>query len=414
MIYEKAEWVENLVQHLNRFTITANEDRTLEIYDFQLSDSTINIKSFGAVGDGITDDTKAIQAAFTAAKGKRIEIPSNFNCLITEQIVLPDDIIINSKGQFTCSGDEDYWFYADKPTRVIIENFKAELTTAFVSRTLLNRVLVCNTPIYFEVKKAEIIGSSTAIHCLYGENFICGDIILRNVLGVEAQYGYGINSSAKRTTIQSLTVLNDDAANGRHAIYINGDIWDTVLINNVFVKNWNKNPINIANTDSSMRCNMYIENATFVNANLAPTDVNTGCIHGIAGNPSALKLHVESLYVRNIGGPALSTADGCDDLYLGSLYAVELPKAPNANTYLVYIRSGINKQIKKVFCSGLNKNWLAGIYLRDTSAVIDDVYIGGTEGSEAVRLNNSNVILGNIQTEIIDKIYSTASTVKYK
>ena len=37
---------------------------------------TVSVKDFGAVGDGVTDDTAAFQAALTAAAGKRLSIPA--------------------------------------------------------------------------------------------------------------------------------------------------------------------------------------------------------------------------------------------------------------------------------------------------------------------------------------------------
>lgn len=51
---------------------------------------TVSVKDFGAVGDGVTDDTAAIQAATTNSNGKLVYFPAG-NYLFNEPIVLPSD-----------------------------------------------------------------------------------------------------------------------------------------------------------------------------------------------------------------------------------------------------------------------------------------------------------------------------------
>ncbi|AUO14806.1 hypothetical protein [Priestia megaterium] len=384
----------------------------------------INVKDFGVVGDFNpstmtgTDDTAALQAAFSAADGKRIIMPDSFNCKINNKINLPSNVTIDFKGKVTCVGDQDYWFSCTTPKRIIYENIRAEVTLDFGLRTKLNRVLYCNIPTYFEVKVAEIIGSSTAIHCLNGDDFICGDITLKNVYGTAAQYGYGVNTSAKRTTIKTLNVVNDNTTHGRHAIYINGSQWQNVDVGYIYVKNFNKNPINIANTDINAKCNFHLGTAVFINANMEPTVDTTGCINGTDENGSGVKIVIDNVRVNGIGGCAVSSNGvslGQDGFYIGNVYAENLAPAYFANTALVHIRYGNNKQVGKVVCTGLNTNWLCAVYLRDTNnAIVDDVYVSGTSGSQAVRMSNSTVLLGNIDSQNIPKVYNSGSTIRYK
>lgn len=378
-------------------------------------DIVINVKAYGAKGDGVHDDTAAIQKAFTAASGSHLWIPEDFNGRITGRITMPENIVISGGGQFTCDGDQDYWFYADNPERIIFERFRASLTTAFASRTLLNRVIYCGTPTYFEIMDAEIVGASTAVHCFNGEDFICGNIILRNVFGTAAQYGYGLNSSAKRFSVQMLTVQNDDVTNGRHAVYINGDQWENAVIGSVYVKNWNKNPIEITNTSTSSKSFVYVGSSVFVNVNINPAADSAGCINIGSLNTSGVRVHVESMRVNNIAGPAMSSQGMNNGAYLGSLYAENLAEAANVNIYLINFRNGINHRIGKVICTSLNTNWVSAIFLRDTTnTIVDDVYIGGSVGSQAIRLNNADALLGNIQTASIDRIFQSGGTVRYK
>lgn len=54
----------------------------------------ISVRDFGAVGDGITNDTAAIQAAMTAASGKRLDFLDGYTYLISAEIAGVSDIEI--------------------------------------------------------------------------------------------------------------------------------------------------------------------------------------------------------------------------------------------------------------------------------------------------------------------------------
>ena len=379
-----------------------------------INQAPINPFDYGVVGNGVADDTAALQLAFTAANGKMLDLAGG-TYLITNQITMPESVEVIGVGSFVCTGDEDYWFYANIPTRIVWNSFIAEVTLAFGSRTQLNRVLVCNTPEYFEVKTATITGASTAIQCIDGDDFVCGDIILFDVYGTAAQYGYGVNTSANRNTIGSVKVVNSSTAHGRHAIYVNGDQWTFASIGDIYVNNWSGNPIQIVNTDASAYAYAWVGNAVFKNANQTPTAFTTGCIH-VPDEATNTGLNIGSLRVRNIKGPAASSlADGDAGFWLGTLFAEALPQAANASTNLVYLRFGSNKQVGNVWCSELNTNWNSAVYIRDcTESTFDQVYVGGAVGSEAVTLVDSTVLLGNIQTSSIPKITTSGATQSYK
>jgi hypothetical protein len=374
----------------------------------------VSVKDFGAVGDGVTDDTAAIQAAFTAADGQILFLTEG-SYLITDQITMPDDVEVIGTGSFICTGDEQYWFYADAPNRIVWHSFIAEVTTAFGSRVELNRVLVCNNPTYFEVKTAKITGASTAIQCINGDDFVCGDILLFDVLGIAAQYGYGINTGAKRITINSLSIKNTDATNGRHGLYVVGSQWQKVTVDTIYVENFLRNPVQITNTDATAYADAWIGNATFVNVNQDPTADTTGCIHMPSTSTNA-SVSVGTVRVRGIKGPALSSlASGDGGFIVDNLFADDIEPAANAATRLVYMRFGSNKHIKNVVCTGLNTDWSSAILFRDTTdAILDNLYLGGSTGNQAVTvLTSTNVFIGNIQSGSIPPILNSGSTIKY-
>jgi hypothetical protein len=60
----------------------------------------VNVKDFGAVGDGVTDDTAAIQTAINAATGKQLILPSG-TYKISGTLILLNSIYIVGYGQCT-------------------------------------------------------------------------------------------------------------------------------------------------------------------------------------------------------------------------------------------------------------------------------------------------------------------------
>jgi hypothetical protein len=373
-------------------------------------DATVNIKQFGVVGS--LDETAATQAAFTYSNNKKLVIEPDLNILITTTVTMPNNIVIDNRGKFTCTGDVDSWFDGLNQDSVIIENWEATITLAFASRTALNRCIRPNNPTYFEVKIALIDGASTAIHCLFGETAIFGDIRLTNVLGTAAQYGYGINSSAKRTIIDSLKIKNTDNTQGRHGIYINGGVWEFVSIGNIEVENFNKNPIQITNTGTGNKCVAYVGKTSFINCNLVPTTTFSGCIYVADGGGNAVvNLNVDTIVVDNVAGPAAGSVYGPLEVTIKNVYAKNVPVAANSLTPLVHFRNSISAVIEQTHCQALNTDWLSALSFRDVVfAKYNDVYVGGSLGSQAVRMVTSNVNQGYVLTESIDKTFDSGST----
>ena len=64
----------------------------------ELDDSMVSLKRFGAIGDGVTDDTEAIKQALSFAKGKTLIVPVG-TFLISSAITLPNDIYITGEGE---------------------------------------------------------------------------------------------------------------------------------------------------------------------------------------------------------------------------------------------------------------------------------------------------------------------------
>ena len=88
---------------------------------YQKLSDVVSIKDFGAIGDGTTDDTAAIQAAVTAATGKGLYIPSG-TYATTTAITLPSNITI----------------FGDGPTKSIIKRIGSGTDNLFIGSDISN------------------------------------------------------------------------------------------------------------------------------------------------------------------------------------------------------------------------------------------------------------------------------------
>ncbi len=82
---------------LNGSSVTATGSTTARTLANRFAD-VVNVKDFGAVGDGVADDTAAIQAAVNASQGKTLIGVSGETYLIRDQIVIPSNITIDWQG----------------------------------------------------------------------------------------------------------------------------------------------------------------------------------------------------------------------------------------------------------------------------------------------------------------------------
>ncbi len=59
--------------------------------------SAVDVRNFGAVGNGVTDDSAAISRAFAAAEGKTLYVPAG-TYLLTSRLKVPPDLVVKGDG----------------------------------------------------------------------------------------------------------------------------------------------------------------------------------------------------------------------------------------------------------------------------------------------------------------------------
>lgn len=101
--------------------VTATGSTTARTLANRFSD-VINVKDFGAKGDGVTDDTAAIQAAFNSAVGKKVIFPAGV--YVSGNVSIPVGVkTVDGMGSTLKRNQSLNQFYFDKAKNLSIENF---------------------------------------------------------------------------------------------------------------------------------------------------------------------------------------------------------------------------------------------------------------------------------------------------
>lgn len=86
------------ISNANSAEVTATGSTTARTLANRFAD-VINVRDFGAKGDGTTDDTSALNAAMTAATGKTLFIPAG-TYLISDSLGIPSNTTVVGAGKF--------------------------------------------------------------------------------------------------------------------------------------------------------------------------------------------------------------------------------------------------------------------------------------------------------------------------
>lgn len=98
-------------QNISNRYVKAEDSTELRTLGERFAD-IINVKDFGAKGDGVTDDTAAIQAAASKAEGKSLYIPSGRYLLSSASVLLPSNVHVFGDGPDSCLIQPNYYSYS--------------------------------------------------------------------------------------------------------------------------------------------------------------------------------------------------------------------------------------------------------------------------------------------------------------
>lgn len=203
--------------------------------DAQLADIAISVKSFGAKGDGVTDDTVAIQTAFNA--GNKIYIPFG-TYLITGKITVPqvNDVYIFGNGtlKFTNPNVDCIDLVSDAAN--IIKNFTVEGITFVGNGNALDNIPQRAIHLVYvnniKVKNCSFNGFNSNIFCSHIKNARIEDNDFYNSLEASDNvHGYG---TMFEDSTDSFIIGNNFYSIERHGVYFNL-FYNAIVKDNKFI-----------------------------------------------------------------------------------------------------------------------------------------------------------------------------------
>ena len=142
--------------------------------------ASLNVLDYGAVGDGVANDTAAIQAAVTAAAGSSVYFPAG-TYLINSAIILPSNILIYGAGDAsiiksnTLAVVSPYpgqnQFVANAKTNFKIQNLKFDNSAITVFSGGIRCVYIFGCS-YYAVQNCTFVTSGAATASLSSNNYL--------------------------------------------------------------------------------------------------------------------------------------------------------------------------------------------------------------------------------------------------
>jgi len=259
------------------------------ILDVVSQTSQVSVKDFGAVGDGVADDTTAITAAI--ATGKSIFFPAG--------TYLTDLQTLSTTGQ-TLFGEGQNSVILAKTATTNLFNVNASYVTfrdlrmngaaTSAANTTFAIFTATGTPAGFlTVQRVLFSGNSSGTGfnnaIKFDNNCNDGTVIdctFERLWGTASGYGYGILCAGNKATI-AYNWFGATANRGRHAIYLSAGASDCVVTGN-FVSGFTYEGITQFATASPCYRNIYTDNIVTSSATIASFPIGAMGIYGKSAN----------------------------------------------------------------------------------------------------------------------------------
>lgn len=232
----------------------------------------INVKDYGAVGDGVTDDSSSLNELIASADDSIIYFANSENYLIESQILIDrDNIVLDLQGQtIEVKSNAGYinGFFLDGCSNVTIQNGIIKSTndqTRVIGRD----------------------GDGSNIMGIHLSTSMCSNIKIKNIEFQNCEYGIKIDDDAHtRIVVEDIkstgthqpifcSGLSDSSYrnldltlpigltnNLDHGIYIDSNVGENVIFENITIRNGSSTAIKLGSSSAD------IEGITFINTSI--------------------------------------------------------------------------------------------------------------------------------------------------
>jgi len=214
--------------------------------------ATVNVLDFGAVGDGVANDTAAIQAAINSLSttGGSVYFPEGTYKTTAKIDVLYDDISIfgaNYESTTILASANTYNIFelADGTSNISFENLHIKGVAADTTTNSYGvRALPASLVSYVNIQNCRLTGTNNAVGAGSGSYWTFSNNIVEDLFGVNptapstAGVGYGfVAGAATAITCGYHTISNNKfiggTNSGRHAVYLTSGVSYCVVSNNI-------------------------------------------------------------------------------------------------------------------------------------------------------------------------------------